>query len=265
MKKLYILGYLRLVKNNVLNLLGKRKFWAKIKKEEGVYKINIGSELFWIAYPNRIGFYFQGIQNRLIHLGKSFGINEIIILNKTDIVVDVGSNIGEFSNYAAQYAKKVYSFEPDPYVKGALIKNTQKRENIVNNYLALSYKNGYIKFFLKGETADSSLIDNGSKNIIEVNTIRFEDYFNKVIKESIKLLKCDAEGAEPEVIQGLGNSARFIEYIAIDCGPERGMNKEKTDDTVRSLLISKNFEEIDYMNHRGILLFKNRKWDSYII
>jgi hypothetical protein len=131
--------------------------------------------------------------------------------------------------------------------------------------LALSQEEGFAKFYLKGKSADSSLIDNGSSNFTKIRTIRFEEYYNKYLNgEVIKLFKCDAEGAEPEVIQGLGKSINFIEYIAIDCGPERGLKKEKTDEFVSKFLVKNNFTAIksNRPNNRGILIYKNRRLEK---
>ena len=46
--------------------------------------------------------------------------------------------------------------------------------------------------------------------------------------EKIKLLKLQAEGAEPEVSKGSLNSLKNIKFITADLGPERGLNQEST-------------------------------------
>ena len=42
------------------------------------------------------------------------------------------------------------------------------------------------------------------------------------------LLKVEAEGAEPEVLQGLKKNLSRVEFITVDCGFERGLNQKST-------------------------------------
>ena len=45
--------------------------------------------------------------------------------------------------------------------------------------------------------------------------------------KKIKLLKVEAEGAEPEVLLGTAKILKRIEFISVDCGPERGLEIRK--------------------------------------
>ena len=75
--------------------------------------------------------------------------------------------------------------------------------------------------------------------------------------ESIKLLKIEAEGAEPEVLQGSIQTIRKCDYIVVDSGKERGRNFEETTMSVCNLLIKNNFDLI-YIDHiRIVLMFRN--------
>jgi FkbM family methyltransferase len=80
----------------------------------------------------------------------------------------------------------------------------------------------------------------------ETKSITLDDFidYNKI--EFIDLIKCDAEGAEPEVIEGLKKNLTKVDYITIDTGPER-RGKSTTDDVVK-LLKEKNFEIIKIAN-----------------
>ena len=44
----------------------------------------------------------------------------------------------------------------------------------------------------------------------------------------IKLLKLEAEGAEPEILLGGLDKIHLIDYICADVGPERGLSYETT-------------------------------------
>ena len=73
----------------------------------------------------------------------------------------------------------------------------------------------------------------------------------------IKLLKLEAEGAEPEVLMGSENILRNIEYISADLGPERGSKNEETYPAVTDLLYKNNFSLIKINPERPTLLFRN--------
>ena len=49
---------------------------------------------------------------------------------------------------------------------------------------------------------------------------------NIFLDKKIKLLKIDAEGSEPEVLNGTLGIIKNIEYISVDCGAERGFHKK---------------------------------------
>ena len=46
--------------------------------------------------------------------------------------------------------------------------------------------------------------------------------------KQIKLLKIDAEGYEPEVLSGSIATLSQTEYVAVDFGPERGLEQKDT-------------------------------------
>ena len=57
---------------------------------------------------------------------------ESIKLYNTDIVVDIGAYVGEYSIYASKYAKKVYSYEASPYTFQVLKMNQKANMEIHN-------------------------------------------------------------------------------------------------------------------------------------
>ena len=119
-----------------------------------------------------------------------------------------------------------------------------------------------IEFYLKDEFGDSSLIpiENFSKKII-VETITLDEIIGK-IEKPIKLIKLEAEGAEPEVLFGLKNKINFVEYITIDCGFERGINQTSTITQCSNYLISNNFEMVDFGFPRLVALYKNKNFNK---
>ena len=75
--------------------------------------------------------------------------------------------------------------------------------------------------------------------------------------DNIKLIKLEAEGAEPEVLKGASKTLRRTHYISIDCGPERGLEQEAVLMPVLENLKQFGFEIIGYYHKRGIFLFRN--------
>ena len=121
-----------------------------------------------------------------------------------------------------------------------------------------------MNLFYSPSGADSSLIETSNyitKFLIDVQTI---DQFiiQNQIKGKVKLLKLEAEGYEPEILQGCQNNIENIEYIAADIGPERGTSNQCTVVEVTNFLISKGFKLIDFGYPRITALYKNKLFDN---
>ena len=173
-----------------------------------------------------------------------------------DIIIDVGANNGDF--YLCFDKKiKYYAYEPSPVVFSNLKYNV-KNQNLYNLGLSNS-ENKKINFYLKDESGDSSIlpINNYTKKI-SIETTNLDKELDK-IQQRIKLIKLEAEGFEPEILQGLKKHLNLIEYITIDCGFERGIKLESTIAECSNYLIKNNFKMIDFNTrlHRVVALFKN--------
>jgi FkbM family methyltransferase len=205
------------------------------------------------SYKTRGLYYLNGILERGKQLHR-FYLIEDIKFNKDDIVIDIGANIGDF--YLGFEQKiKYYAYEPSPIVFSSLEYNL-KNQNFYN--LGLSNTEGNkIDFFLKDESGDSSIlpIKNYTKKIT-IGTTTLDKEIAK-IQQKIKLIKLEAEGFEPEILQGLKKYLNYVEYIAIDCGFERGLNQESTIAECSNYLIKNNFKMINFnARPRIVTLFK---------
>jgi hypothetical protein len=80
---------------------------------------------------------------------------------------------------------------------------------------------------------------------------------DSILNSEIKLLKLEAEGAEPEVIIGCEGILSKIGYIAADLGPERGLERVNTLPFVVNFLLSRNFEILEFTESRCSILFRN--------
>ena len=77
------------------------------------------------------------------------------------------------------------------------------------------------------------------------------------INGPIKLLKLEGEGAEPEILEGIGDKLSLIEYIAADVGFERGVSEESTLAETTNYLLKKGFEISEINKGRLCILYKN--------
>ena len=155
----------------------------------------------------------------------------------------------------------------DPIKQSALkgfqhFKKTLKLRNIgILNNFALSNENGDMKLFYDTHGANTSLVDFGSDKHEKIEVKKL-DSLNLT---NIKLLKIDAEGFEPEVLDGAKETLKEISYIAIDYGNERGVNEDSTMVEVLNLLYENNFTLIKDSKYRKVGLFRNNshsKWTS---
>ena len=116
--------------------------------------------------------------------------------------------------------------------------------------------------FVSRDSGISSIlpIDDYTKKII-IETTTLDKEIEK-IQNKIKLIKVEAEGFEPEILQGLKKYLNYVEYITIDCGFERGIKQESTIAKCSNYLIKNNFEMIDFGKSRLVTLFKNLEYNS---
>ena len=212
----------------------------------------------YFTQTNRLYFYTLGINFRLQNILNEYSIsNRNILLDKSDLVIDCGANIGEFSIaiYKMFKCKKIYALEPDEKENIALTKNLNF-DDCKTFKFGLSDNSGEASFYLNNETGDSSLIPSeGTKKII-IKTLTLEEFVKKENIEKIGLLKIEAEGWEPEIIYGAIPVLDIIKYITVDCSPER--NGKSTFTQVNEILVKNNFELLNFNSTRMSLLFKNK-------
>jgi FkbM family methyltransferase len=132
------------------------------------------------------------------------------VLQKGDIFIDIGANIGLMSLVAAQNVGKdgqVYAFEPEPEMYARLMFNLRINDcsNIFAHKLALgSFKETRNIFsFPEINIGRASLVkSSGAVLTGETNVITLTEFLDKEKIKLIKLIKIDVEGFEYEVIEG---------------------------------------------------------------
>jgi len=200
--------------------------------------------------------YGKGFQKRIQELKSSYLIKKINFMDN-DIIIDIGANNGDF--YLCFEKKiKYYAFEPSPAVFSNLIYNVKKQELFNKGVWKSSDKN--ITFYLSDEFGDSSIlpIKNFSQKV-KIETTTLDIIFNNINKP-IKLLKLEAEGSEPEILEGLKQNINQVNYITIDCGFERGNEQSSTISDCSNYLIRNNFKMIDFSSERTVALYENQNF-----
>ena len=126
-------------------------------------------------------------------------IYEKYIGNKTyDVVVDVGANIGLWTEYIMQASKcnKVYSIEPN--VSALKVLKNSFGDNVVIVDKALSDKDGHLEFFTDSSNSTVSSIAKVNRADIsyKVESISFKSFIKQYGIKKIDLLKVDIETGE---------------------------------------------------------------------
>jgi len=213
------------------------------------------------------------------------------LLNKEDpVIVEIGAHFGEDSvRFSETFSKAViHCFEPDPRcIK--IFKKHVKSERIVLNELALSDIDGQGMFFQSYQEQNEVKVPNkydwistedydkeklnasgasslkkgykhAVKNSVEVKTKRYDTWYKESGIKIVDLVWIDVQGAEKEVIDGMGDAIKNIKFIWTEYG-ETFYDGAMTRSQTINLLESLNFKLIPELSSRddnGDLLFYNR-------
>ena len=239
-----------------------------------VSELHNGKFILW-SFPrsNRIRgwLYAGGLINRANDLAEGYGINKLNFKDD-DLIIDCGANFADLWLYLNTTKKNLQyiAIEPGFDEFQAISRNLDFNSSQISSQgfdVALSDHSGSSVFYYSPNGADSSLVkpfgDSKEYNIecITLTKLLFDlDLSNRYIK----LLKLEAEGWEPEILEGASEIISKIEYIAADVGPERGENKENTLSNVANILYKHNFliYSSQITGYRITLLFKNQRLEN---
>ena len=227
---------------------------SQIYYEGGEYKKRILNDKV-VSYPNkRVLRLVNGYEQTLKKIYESYCLHKINF-KKDDLLIDCGANVGELflATLFFKHNLKYIGFEPDLDTYNCLTENTSFSEvKLFNKALSDEYSKS--NFYIDNEGGNSSLIDFGTSKTNIVETLPL-DSLN--IKERIKLFKVEAEGFEPEVLQGAKNTLPLIDYISVDFGFERGLTQDSTIVDVNKILTQNNFYLVNFSEYRLIGLYQN--------
>ena len=229
--------------------------------KENQYKISDNRRDIIIKHKTYIPLYSEGISQRLEKLKNEY-LFEHFQLDKDDEVIDVGACVGEVAVILNdEYNCRVHCFEPEESEFNCLIKNTNSAFTKSYN-IPLWKEKKEISFYSSNESHDLSCFETEDySNITKKKADTLNNIFFDFIKNEIpiKLLKLEAEGAEPEILEGANLLLPYIKYIVADVGAEKGLKFETTLVNTINYLNKNNFELIEFGSPRLMCLFKNKK------
>ena len=211
-----------------------------------IYQVTHDKHKIFFQSPARISRFIKGFKHAGKRMWNRYKIDELLGGIEPRTIIDIGANIGEFSFYAdRKYSGrvKILAFDPDPITKQCFENNLVGID--ASFYLvALSNKSGEEDFYLKTDSADSSLHKpNGASIKIKTKIVTLDSFFNNLEIQQPVLLKMDAEGHEPEVLLGGIATLTHINWISIDAGLER--YGKSTSIEVARILIEQGFREVN--------------------
>jgi FkbM family methyltransferase len=240
-------------------------FRSKVDWEdnERLYKVCDRNACIYIPRKKRVRMHMSGVQKRLAFIKNEYLINDIPFADG-DVIIDIGANIGELSMaLSAEKELKIIAIEPEKEEISALNRNLQGGEVEIYDCVLWS-SSDEIDFYSANDTGDSSVFqqfDNVQPSRRKAYSLDDLVGKSKILRkiEKIKLLKLEAEGAEPEILEGATEILQRIEYVTVDVGAERGMEKESTLIPVQSILMYAGYEPIKFGLPRAVMLFRNKR------
>lgn len=243
--------------SNLIFALGRRDVRFKKSKisEAKFIATNYAGDLvqYFSHEMQAVVVYSGGLEERANKIGSDYMLSKIKFADG-DKVIDCGSNVGDLSLYFRVNSLKVEitAFEPS-LLEYQCARLNQVEHNVIN--AGMWSEDTALEFYVSSQEADSSFLKPKIfDQIISIPVKAGSPY----ARNRVKLLKLEAEGAEPEVLLGFSEAISNIEYIAADVGFERGEKAESTFVPVVNYLLQRDFKIVDINFERLCVLFKNK-------
>jgi FkbM family methyltransferase len=197
-----------------------------------IHEVIIDRKKILFQSETRISRFMRGFDHAGKRMRLRYKADQLLNGDTPKTLIDIGSNIGEFSYFAWQKYEPnidIFCFDPDP-IAIKCIQNNLSDFDFDLYPIALGNKNEESTFWLKSESADSSLHKSSSDSIeFKVKTKTLDEVFSQVNFSRPALLKMDAEGHEPEVLEGGRKTLERVDFVTIDGGMERYGNSTSSE------------------------------------
>lgn len=205
----------------------------------------------------------NGISHRINALAGSYLLDKIPFVSGGTLI-DCGANIGELGLWAARNKMTYVPFEPESLEADCCDLNNFSGDPKTRRH-PLWKSDETIRFFSRPRDADGSVLQNGDDGqYVELQAKRLDSVLRSADLAQPVVFKVEAEGAEPEVLEGAQTLLRTIDFVTADCGYERGskVNPQHTFVETNRLLTDAGFEVVAADLRRGSFLFR-RKSSAY--
>lgn len=186
-----------------------------------------GKDRIFICRRDRHNRYQRGVMAGVDRLAQAYSLDLIADL-RDGLFIDCGANVGELGFWARARGFRYLPFEPEP-LEARCVDLNHFDGRAVCRRMALWKEETVLDFFTRPDSADSSVLPDAkaapSRTIPATMLDRAVDLAGET---GPVIFKLEAEGAEPEVLQGAAASLSRIDWIAVDCGFERGPARAHT-------------------------------------
>lgn len=156
---------------------------------------------------------------------EKYTLSEFVDFSRGDTVVDVGAYVGSLALEVGPEVGQYVAIDPTAAIDTSLVTNTSKLENVTTVPIAAWNESGALDLNLSLTSNDNSVLavdSNRTNRSVTVWADTVASIAADLGIERIDFLKIEAEGAEPEVLEGaLKGGSISIGKIVIDCAPER--------------------------------------------
>ena len=227
---------------------------AQVILETEGQRIVLPAALLWRSYR-------RGWRARLARLSADFGLGDPFRIGPGDTVIDVGANVGDFARAAATRGAQVLAIDGDPAVVACLERNTAGLPAVRSACAILWNTPSEVVFYRAPGRADSSIFrpPGPVEEAFRTTATTLDLVAAAHGIDEVALLKMDAEGAEPEALEGAADLLARTRSVAIDTGPER--NGETTTDAVERLLTAAGFRILRGHGGKRIVTMATRAKD----
>lgn len=162
---------------------------------------------------------------------------KFVELKQGDTVVDVGAYVGSLTLELGPDVGEIIAIDPNAAIDSSLEENTRDLKNVSVVPKAAWNKSDTLNLNLSVTSNDNSIFavdSNTTDQSVAVSAERVADIASDYGLDQIDFLKIEAEGAEPEVLEGALDGSIAIEAVAVDCAPER--DGESPRDEIQTIL-----------------------------
>jgi len=165
--------------------------------------------------------FFEPTPRAAAKLALGHDYEKLFAVRPGDIVLDVGSGIGEYALYFARKVAKnglVIAIEPEPKNATSLRANVRlyRMHNIVTVEKAVWNRKCTLALYLhKGISEHSVIADQGGKNSVMIEAQTLDNIVSDLGIRSVDFLKMDIEGAELEALEGAHSVLNLTKKIVV--------------------------------------------------